>query len=500
MESRTDTAAAEGKLRDSRFTTFGLERRSAFTWLGLLLLAASLAANIVYFACGGSFGRCLGGWRIPLLVVLPACAVVFFIAEALVHGRDRLYKTSFPVLLGALYFVFRAICLFKEGGSFVNGGLVLAACILLAFAAFLIWELTVNAMRLKSKFIAAALFLAAFALVFVFETLPVLKSGAGFSSALSSISASAMLAGMFLCSAGLKAITGEYYRPRRGDRCDGRLIRSLDPMNGFALYIMPNRNGAATYYSDSFECSRAEEYIRRKRSEGLDGFGMMHLIAAAYVRVISQRPAANRFISGQKIYTRDGELELAMVVKKELTADAPETVIKVNFSPEDTPEDVYRKFSEQVQSAKDTPLDSSFDNLAWLLNAVPGILKKFMVWLLKTLDYFGFLPRFLMRLSPFHGSIFITALGSLGIPPVFHHLYDFGNIPIFVAFGARRTETETDENGGAVHRKYMDYTIVSDERICDGFYYASAIKMFRRFLNNPDKLDAPPAEIFRDVY
>ena len=272
-------------------------------------------------------------------------------------------------------------------------------------------------------------------------------------------------------------------------------------MNGFALYIMPNRNGAATYYRDCFDCSAVEDYIKRKRDEGLAGFGIMHVIAAAYVRVISQRPAANRFISGQKIYTRDdGKAELEMVVKKELTADSPETIINVDFDLTDTAYDVYEKFNEQVKLAKQTPLDSSFDNLAWLLNSVPGVLKKFMVWLLKLLDYFGKLPRFLTKLSPFHGSIFITALGSLGIPPVFHHLYDFGNIPIFVAFGARRTETETGPDGQPVRKKYMDYTIVSDERICDGYYYASSIKMFRRFLNNPERLDTPPEEVMRDVY
>ena len=43
-------------------------------------------------------------------------------------------------------------------------------------------------------------------------------------------------------------------------------------------------------------------------------------------------------------------------------------------------------------------------------------------------------PKELTDLSPFHGSIFITSMGSLGIPPIYHHLYDFGNIPVFVAF------------------------------------------------------------------
>lgn len=486
------------KRTDTGRVSFGIERRYVFAWLSALFMAAGAALIIIYYARGGEAGACFGGWRIPLLVILPVFAALTFTAELLVHGGDRLFKTGLPVLLGALYFVFRLIAIFREGG-YVSAGL-LAVLIVYCVLCVLVWELTGNAYRLKTKWVAVAVFALPVVLHLAAVEAPLYKGEVSFASHLWHLGSLCLLCAMVFAGLGLEEFTAEPFRPRRGDRCDGRLLRGLDPMNGVAIYIMPNRNGAATYFSDSFECENAEEYVRRKRDEGLDGFGLMHLIAAAYVRVVAQKPAVNRFISGQRIYTRDDEAELAMVVKKELTADAPETVIKVNFAPGDTPEEVYRKFSEQVQAAKDTPLDSGFDNLAGLINAVPGVFKKFLVWFLKTLDYFGCLPRFLLRLSPFHGSIFITALGSLGIPPVFHHLYDFGNIPIFVAFGARRTVTEIGPDGEPVRRKYMDYTIVSDERICDGFYYASAIKMFRRYLMHPEKLDTPLEEIVKDEY
>ena len=53
-----------------------------------------------------------------------------------------------------------------------------------------------------------------------------------------------------------------------------------------------------------------------------------------------------------------------------------------------------------------------------LLTLIPGVFLKFTVWLLKTLDYFGMLPKFLLEVSPFHGSLFFTSMGSLGIPPI----------------------------------------------------------------------------------
>ena len=38
-----------------------------------------------------------------------------------------------------------------------------------------------------------------------------------------------------------------------------------------------------------------------------------------------------------------------------------------------------------------------------------------------------------------------------------------------------------------------------DERICDGHYYASSLKVFREIMRNPEQLDVPPTEIVEDI-
>ena len=65
----------------------------------------------------------------------------------------------------------------------------------------------------------------------------------------------------------------------------------------------------------------------------------------------------------------------------------------------------------------------------------PGFMVKFLVWLIKVLDYLGVLPRAIKNVSPFHTTLFITDLGSLGIQSVYHHLYELGTTSIFLAFG-----------------------------------------------------------------
>ena len=152
-----------------------------------------------------------------------------------------------------------------------------------------------------------------------------------------------------------------------------------------------------------------------------------------------------------------------------------------------------------VEEIKDSPLDSDFDNTARALTLIPGVFLKFTVWLLRTMDYFGLLPGFLLEVSPFHGSVFFTSMGSLGIPAIYHHLYDFGNLPVFGAFGCKRRTNEVLADGTVVQRKYVDLKFCLDERIVDGFYYATVFKYMKRLMQHPDLLDQPPEEVVQDI-
>lgn len=286
-------------------------------------------------------------------------------------------------------------------------------------------------------------------------------------------------------------------RRRWGDRAEGYKVRGIQPMNRLTAYIMPQRNDACNQFSDSFELSAAEPYCRKKVKEGYTNFSMLHIFLAAYVRMISQRPAINRFVSGQTIYHRH-DIEISMVVKKELTSESPDTSIKVYFEPTDTIDDVYRKFNDVVTESK-ANAENGIDSLMKILNYIPRLLLRWTVKFLNFLDYFGLLPRFLTKLSPFHGTMIITSMGSLGIKPIYHHLYNFGNLPVFLSYGTKRTEYEINKNGEVEKHRYIDMNVVTDERICDGFYYASAFKLLRRYIENPELLEQPPEEVFEDI-
>ena len=287
-------------------------------------------------------------------------------------------------------------------------------------------------------------------------------------------------------------------KKRWGDRKDGRLLRTREPMSIVETFILVDRTGSTNYIQDKVEISKTEEYIRKKRKEGLIGFGLMHFMVASYVRVASQMPAVNRFVSGQRVYARN-RIEVNIDIKKAMTLEAPNTCVKIILSPEDTAEEVYLKMKAVIDGEKGGDSDSDFDGVAATLAKFPKLFFKFSIWFLKLLDYFGWLPKALLEVSPFHGSFFITSMGSLGIPPIFHHLYNFGNVPIFCAIGPKRTEYEIDRNGEVVRKKYLDYTFSTDERIVDGYYYATAFRKMKLLFNNPEELDIPPEEVAEDI-
>lgn len=289
------------------------------------------------------------------------------------------------------------------------------------------------------------------------------------------------------------------YKHRFGDRKEGRLIRSLPALNKFIPYIMPSRNDACNQYEESFEVSAVDKRLRQLRVAGYKGIGILHFIIAAYIRIISMLPGVNRFVIGRRIYARDG-IEIVMAVKRGLSIDATETTIKVHFEPTDTIFDVYRKMNEKIEEVKADDGNNNTEEVAETLCRLPRFILRFAIWVLRVMDYFGWIPEALLEASPFHGSMIITDMGSLRVGPIFHHIYNFGTLPVFIAFGAKRHAYELDRHGNMVDNKYVDTKFVLDERTVDGHYYAQFLQALRYLFQHPEILENPPSRVVEDIY
>ena len=277
---------------------------------------------------------------------------------------------------------------------------------------------------------------------------------------------------------------------------EGRRVRTLDPMHYVGIYLMDDRTGATNYFTGTIDIGIAEEYIKKKRESGMKEFSIMHVFLAAFVRMYSQHPEMNRFIRGHRIYARNN-IEIAMTIKKEMKLNADDTVIKLVYEPDATADQVYEVTQKVIADA--LAENDDFDGIVKHLNKLPRFIMRFIACILKKLDYYGIMPKDLVKVSPFHGSMVITSLASLGIPPVYHHLYDFGNIPIFFAFGKRYNKYEVLKDGGSEKHTYTDYRITCDERIADGHAYSIALRYFNSIIRKPEMLDTPPETIVEDI-
>ena len=464
-----------------------VSRKNVLTWLMALCMVASAVARIVFPGVKGT-GEPLNMW---CQILLPIAATALYALIALLSGDEFFYRTAIPVWIMVIY-----------SGLWISDNvqsrmMVYLFWIALIFFATMYTDI-ISGHRPKSIFLLFPIVASPLIFILYFSKNELLAGN--YAALLPFLGDILMLVGVLFLIFAIRVHPYGEYHPTWGDRSDGRRLRTLDPMAQITTYFQWERNICSNMFEEALEITHTERYIRQKRREGYTDFGITHVLLAAYVRGIAKYPQLNRFISGQKVYSRGEDIQYCMVVKKAMRVDAPDTSIKVHLSPYDTAVDVYNKLNAAVESVKASQeLDSSLDGLIGALNLVPGVFLKFTVWLLKLLDYFGLLPRFLLELSPFHGSLFFTSMGSLGIPPIYHHLYDFGNLPAFGAFGCKRRALEVQEDGSVVQKKYVDVKFVLDERICDGFYYATFFKYYRRLLRNPDVLDNPPEEVMKDI-
>ena len=104
------------------------------------------------------------------------------------------------------------------------------------------------------------------------------------------------------------------------------------------------------------------------------------------------------------------------------------------------------------------------------------------------------MPKALTEGDPNYASIFLTNLGSIKCPCVYHHLNNYGTNSIMVAIGTIHKEEVIMPDGTRQMRDIVEVGVTLDERIADGFYFARAWKIVQHLMSNPKLLDIPLKE------
>ena len=271
-------------------------------------------------------------------------------------------------------------------------------------------------------------------------------------------------------------------------RADGKRVKNVDPMYTLAPYFMRNRSDAQNAITVTVPYDNVHNYVLDCRKKG---FKTSHLavVIAALVRTVSEFPELNRFVVNSKIYAHN-ELKIGMVVLR--PADNNPSMSKMKFDLFDTIYDVNERLEAFIEENNKSTSNTKADKLFRVLVSC-GPLMRFVLGLIRFLDKHGLLPKFIIDLSPFHGSFVFTNLASIRTNHIFHHVYDFGTNGMVIAMG-NNIETPKQRKGEIYLEKEIPLGIVMDERLADGHHYAQAFASIAKYLKNPELLEEPPKD------
>lgn len=219
-------------------------------------------------------------------------------------------------------------------------------------------------------------------------------------------------------------------KKRWGDRKDARWIRDMDSLHVILPHLMNHRTDAEVYVNMEFDVTEALRYIARK-NEGEEEYRatLFHCILMAVAKTIYLRPQLNSFISGRRFYQRD-EITLGFVAKKRFEDHSEESLVVIS-APEDwTLTEVTHRVVGKVHKAR-TEKNDGVNGAMDVLKKLPRPVLAFVIWIIKTLDFFGKVPDFLRQDDPNFATVFLTNLGSIKCPSVYHHLNNYGSSSIW---------------------------------------------------------------------
>ncbi len=268
-------------------------------------------------------------------------------------------------------------------------------------------------------------------------------------------------------------------------RPDGTLER-IHPFRRILLYLLPTRNDAIVYFDAYADGERLAAWLARHKEAGNNvngGVNMTHLTVAAANIALAATPKMNRFVVGRRLYRRNARWLSFSMKRARMDREAQISTVKLHMPDGEVFSDLVARMNGgivQERSGKKTRTDKELD----LFNVLPRPLLRFGAWSLKAADYYNLLPRWYVDGDPLFTSIFIANLGSLGMGAGYHHLFEYGNCPMFIMIG-KLEDRVVARDGQPIVRPMLHVRFTYEERIEDGLNARFGIDKFLEVLEDP---------------
>ena len=274
-----------------------------------------------------------------------------------------------------------------------------------------------------------------------------------------------------------------------GDRKDGIWLKDIPAMNRIMPSLMPNRADNEAHISVDIDARPLNEYLA-KLNEGRteDKYTFFHLISAAIGKAFVLRPKMNRFVVGSKIFQRRN-VTVAFTVKKQFNDHAEEALAFFEYDPKEPLSSYHEKIMKVIHQTKSYEEKDTSTGAMDIVTKLPQWLISGIVKMVLWLDKHGWAPEFLIGSDPNHAAIFLSNLGSIGLPGGYHHLVNWGTNSCFIVVGKKYMKMEYDKNGNADLHEVIPLGITLDERIADGYYYSGTVALVQELLEHPEMLE-----------
>ena len=266
-------------------------------------------------------------------------------------------------------------------------------------------------------------------------------------------------------------------------RPDGLEAGDAPGYRRFMPALMPTRTESVVFFDQRLRVEAAEAFVADARAAHPELHPtLFHVVLWALARMFDRHPRLNRFVAGGRLYDRDG-VWVSFTVKSELTEAGTLLEVKHRFDPGQSFPELVASLQDAVAAARGGAKGAADRELDLFLH-LPPVLRRTVVRAASIGNRWNLLPRAFIEGDPFFASAFVTNLGSVGLDAAFHHLYEYGTIPIFGTFGAT-TESVVVEGGRPVVARTASMKFTFDERVEDGLYAANALSDFKAAFEDP---------------
>lgn len=286
----------------------------------------------------------------------------------------------------------------------------------------------------------------------------------------------------------------EKRKRRWGDRRDAFRVKAPSLQTVMAT-LLPNRTDCEVFLNEDIDVTELLKYLEKKNAENPDQkTTIFHCFMTALARMVKERPTMNRFVQGSRIYERY-EISIAFTARRNFIDGSDEALLF--FVPKET--DTINEIRDYIvgkvnETRKSDHATGGVDALLDTFAAMPRPLMMFLVWIIRCLDFWGKNPSFITDGDPNYSSIFLSNLGSIKCPAVYHHLNNYGTNSFMTTIGTIHKEEVLMPDGTKQIRDIVNIGSTIDERIADGLYFIRSLNLIKYIFAHPELLEKPLSE------